>query len=506
MDGDSHTRDKTWLWLILLVGALVRLYRLDFHSLWADEGLQYYIASAESFHDVFGRLSHTFHPLLSFMINHVFLQISNTDFFLRLPSALFGIGSIPLIYMLARRIVSKPVAIFAMLVFAISPFHVWYSQDGRMYTQLLFLSLLSTQCLLQALEHKKLHWWGWYMLAVGAGMYTHILMGLGVMAQALWVLLYHRRHLLAYCISGIVVIVLCWPLVLQRGGSFLRRVERTFTAVERTHTGTQAPYGKREGFVWAALPYTFFVYGAGLSLGPSVAELHEEKSVEFLVQFLPDIVLVGVIFGALLVTGLVTFPRHAGAKSLVLCLLGLGVPVAGVSALSLMTRFVFNVRYSIVAFPYFCILVGVALAFLWRKNRWAGTVAVCAVLVVSIASLANHFFNPYYAKEDVRSAVALWRTISPHEPLLVCSSSAFLVTDTVRRYLDATEEKRIFRIGNNNIVENINSILATHNTTSAYIILVRDWHNKRERTIRNFFTVDNIRSYPGVQILRIFRQ
>jgi hypothetical protein len=214
---------------------------------------------------------------------------------------------------------------------------------------------------------------------------------------------------------------------------------------------------------------------------------------------------VGVIFGTLLVTGLVTFPRHAGAESLGLCLLGLGVPVAGVSALSLMTRFVFNVRYTIVAFPYFCILVGVALAFLWRKNRWAGTVAVCAVLAVSIASLANHFFNPYYAKEDVRSAVALWRTISPHEPLLVCSPAGG-VKDTVRRYLDATEEKRMVPIGNRNIVEDINSVFATHNTTSAYIMLVRDWHDMRERTIRNAFTVDNIRSYPGVQILRIFRQ
>jgi mannosyltransferase len=495
MDAESTSNEKNWLWLILGVGVLVRLYRLDSQSLWADEGLQYFVASAESFGEVFGRLFRTFHPPLSYLIHHVFLQINDTDFFLRLPSALFGIASMPLAYVLARRLVSKPAAVLTLVVFSVSPFHTWYSQDGRMYAQLLFLSLLSTYCLLQALGKDKSYWWGAYILAVVAGMYTHIFMGLGVSAQCLWVLLYHPRRLSAYCITGVVVTVLCLPLVFQWGGFF-------FSSAGKTLAGVEVPFEKRGGFSWFALPYTFFVYSAGFSLGPSVAELHEERSLQYLVQFLPIIVLVGLVYGVLLLIGVVALRRQIGSKPLPLCLLGLVAPVVGVTILSLMTRFPFNPRYTIVAFPYFCLLLGVALAFVWQKTRWAGIVALCAVLGVSTASLANLFLNPYYAKEDVRSAVALWRTLSKHEPLLVCSSAGG-VKDAVRYYLDFSERNRMLPMESRNLVENIKNVFPTHDTTSVYVILVRDWHQAREKTIRHAFAVDNVGSFPGVRMLRV---
>jgi mannosyltransferase len=495
MDAASSSNEKNWLCLILGVGVLVRLYGLDSQSLWADEGLQYFIASADSFHEVFARLFRTFHPPLSYLIHHVFLRISDTDFFLRLPSALFGIASMPLVYVLARQLVSKPAAVLTLVVFSVSPFHTWYSQDGRMYAQLLFLSLLSTYCLLRALEKEKSYWWGAYILAVVAGMYSHVFMGLGVSAQCLWVLLYHRQRLWAYSISGVVVTVVCLPLVLQWGGFFVSSAAKTLAGVE-------VPFEKRGGFSWMALPYTFFVYGAGFSLGPSVAELHEKRSLEFLIQFLPIIVTVGIIFGALLLIGLVTLYRETNTQRSVMCLLGLGVPLAGVTILSLTTQFPFNSRYTIVAFPYFCLLVGVALDFLGRKNRWAGIVALCAVLGVSTAALTNLFLNPYYAKDDVRSAVALWRTLSKHEPLLVCSPAGG-VKDTVRYYLDFSERNRMLPIESRNLVESIKNVFPTHDTTSVYVILVRDWHQAREKTIRRAFAVDNVGSFPGVRMLRV---
>jgi mannosyltransferase len=495
MNAKRTSNETRCLWLILIVGALVRLYRLDSQSLWADEGLQYFIASAEGFDEVFGRLFRTFHPPLSYLIHHVFLGISDTDFFLRLPSALFGIASMPLVYVLARRLVSQPAAVLTLVVFSVSPFHTWYSQEGRMYAQLLFLSLLSTYCLTQALEKEKAYWWGGYILAVFAGMYTHVFMGLAVSAQCLWVFFYHRRHLSAYCISGVIVTVLCLPLIFQWGGFLLWSAENTLT-------GGEVPFEKRGGFSWFALPYTFFVYGAGFSLGPSVAELHEERSVQYLLQFFPVIILVGITYGVLLVLGIVSLGRQISARILGLCLLGLGMPLATVTILSVLTRFAFNPRYTIVAFPYFCLLVGVALAFLWQKKRWAGIVAVGVILGISTASLKNLFFNPYYAKEDVRSAVALWRMLAKDEPLIVFSPAGG-TKDAVMYYLDISERNRMLPMGSRNLVENIKNVFPTHETVSAYVILVRDWKQVREKTIRNAFVVDDIRSFPGVRILRI---
>ena len=94
-----------WLALIFGVGVSLRLYGLDFQSLWQDEGLQFYVATQNSFSELFHQ-TRSFHPPLSFIINHAFLLMGESDFFLRLPSALFGIASLPLLYILGRDLTS----------------------------------------------------------------------------------------------------------------------------------------------------------------------------------------------------------------------------------------------------------------------------------------------------------------------------------------------------------------------------------------------------------------
>jgi 4-amino-4-deoxy-L-arabinose transferase-like glycosyltransferase len=87
--------------LALLVGSALRLYDLDHQSLWADEGIQYAIASAGHLSELLQRVQHrTMHPPLSFIMTHFFLLIHDSDFFLRLPSVLCGGVSLPLIYLL----------------------------------------------------------------------------------------------------------------------------------------------------------------------------------------------------------------------------------------------------------------------------------------------------------------------------------------------------------------------------------------------------------------------
>ena len=207
-------RERIWLCLIILVGAALRLYRLDSQSLWQDEGLQYFVASAENIGAVLDRTWwRTWHPPFSFFIHHLFLLAGDSDFFLRLPSALFGIGSLPLCYVLFKRLAAAPTAAFAVLVLTVSPFHIWYSQEGRMYAQLLFFFLLSSVILLQALERGRWQWWVFYALAVAAGMFTHVMMAFGVLANVLWVLLYHRRHLFHLIVSGAMAALLFLPWV-----------------------------------------------------------------------------------------------------------------------------------------------------------------------------------------------------------------------------------------------------------------------------------------------------
>src|SRR5215831_8252289 len=141
----AFLRDPTgrWLCVLIAVGGFLRLYGLDFQSLWQDEGLQYYVATQNSIGQLF-RQTGSFHPPLSFIVNHLFLLLGDSDFLLRLPSTLCGIASLPILYVLGRELTSKKAAVFAVFVLAFSPFHIWYSQEARMYSQLLFLSLVSS--------------------------------------------------------------------------------------------------------------------------------------------------------------------------------------------------------------------------------------------------------------------------------------------------------------------------------------------------------------------------
>jgi uncharacterized membrane protein len=488
--------EKIWLWLIILVGAALRLYHLDSQSLWQDEGLQYFIANAENIGSVSERIQwRTWHPPLSFFINHLFLLVGSSDFFLRLPSALFGIGSLPLCYVLVKRLASGYIALFVVLVFALSPFHIWYSQEGRMYAQLLFFSLLSSVVLLQALERPQWHWWLFYAFVVVAGMLTHILMAFGALAHLLWVFLYHRRSLLSLIASGAMValLLLPWAYTSPKIQNFLKPA-----STPRIQSGSAS-----SGFSWEVLPYTFFAYSVGFSLGPTVAELHEDRSVGFLLQFLPLLLAVSIIVGTLLISGIWALYKNYGVRCVVFFLLALVVPLGGAAFFSFMPKGLFNVRYTILAFPSFCMFVGTAVAISYRKNKFVGIVALLAVLSISAASLVNHFANPRYAKEDIKSTVAAWRLVAKDEYLLSFVPGG--TRDAINRYLEEHERDQHISGGQTQVVAKTRQFFVTHDVSSAYVLLARDWHATREKALRNAFSVADEQAYPGVKLLRILR-
>jgi mannosyltransferase len=462
------------------MGAALRLYQLDGQSLWVDEGLQYFAASAESLGEVVGRALGWANPPLSFLISHFFLLVRSSDFFLRLPSALFGIGSLPLLFILTKKVISKQAAIFATLFMAVSPFHVWYSQDGRMYAQLIFLSLLTTLLLLKAVEQKRVYGWALYALVMAAGIGTQVFMAFAVFSHLLWLLLCHRRRLLPFSasIAGAVLPFLPWASLFIHSFS--------------VSTGKSG----RAGLFLGDLPYTLFTYVAGFSLGPSVAEFNEDRSLEFILESLPIILTVVVPAGVLLIIGMVALRNCPGRNSLILCLVGLFVPLLSTLVYSLALRF--NVRYTVVAFPYFCMIIGAGLPYVFHRNKIVGFVFSLAIVAISAWSLFNYFENPRYAKEDVRSAVGFWKRVP--DPLPLFSN----ITHTVNRYLDEEEEARHVSIQNApHAAFVIHDFFDNSGVTSGYVLLARDWQQKTEKAIREAFTVMEEKKFAGATLFKI---
>ena len=106
---------------------------------------------------------------------------------LRLPAALFGAGSIAALYVLGVLVTSRREAFLAAAVLAFSSHHVWFSQNARGYTGVLFFSLLATWLFLRMLRAETR---GWklpllYAAVAALAVYTHLTAALTVVAHAL---------------------------------------------------------------------------------------------------------------------------------------------------------------------------------------------------------------------------------------------------------------------------------------------------------------------------------
>lgn len=127
---------------ILLLGLILRIILLN-QSFWLDEAISAITASKpfpSQWADIFG----DFQPPLYYLLLHFYMLIPiRSEWFLRLPSVFFGLLTIPLLYKFAKDQFDEKTALISALLLAISQFHIFYSQELRMYSLLCFLSLAS---------------------------------------------------------------------------------------------------------------------------------------------------------------------------------------------------------------------------------------------------------------------------------------------------------------------------------------------------------------------------
>lgn len=131
---------------IYLAGNL-RLSGLSEKSIWYDEAFSI-LFSRSSLSGIIKLCKNDVLPPLYFSLLHLWLKffphssIDQISFYPRLFSAIFGILSLPLIYLLGQRLFNSSVGILSVLLLTFSPFHLHYSQEIRMYS-LFFLIALS---------------------------------------------------------------------------------------------------------------------------------------------------------------------------------------------------------------------------------------------------------------------------------------------------------------------------------------------------------------------------
>jgi mannosyltransferase len=171
------------LGIVLFAAFVMRLYNLDV-GIWFDE-----IATYVSYMSLpFGEILTTYdnqnnHLLYTLFARLSFLILGESVWSLRLPAVLFGVGSIWAAYLFSCQVATRNEALLSAGLLTVSYHHVWFSQNARGYTALLFWTMLSSWFLIRALREAKVGLWWMYGITTALGMMTHLTMAFVIVGQ-----------------------------------------------------------------------------------------------------------------------------------------------------------------------------------------------------------------------------------------------------------------------------------------------------------------------------------
>lgn len=398
------------LLLATLLAALLRWPGLGDHPLWIDEFLTWKLLDPALGAGFLEQVRDGYQSPLLIALLWPLTRDGMSEWALRLPSALAGVAAVPLFGLLADRLAGRRTAEWAAVLLAVSPFHLWYSQDGRGYALLMLGAVVSTLVLVRLMRRgPDLPGAVGYGLSAGLMILSNNSGLFLVAAHAVAVLLTAtprgRRSWLVWTAAFGTALLVALPWLLRAAG---------ILAVDRLApgAGTGAALRAGQSFTPLALPYTFHSFWYGFSLGPSLFELHRPDRTALVMQALPVLAPAWAVAALLAAGGW----WRLRARVRLATLLWVLIPLALVTLLAVRNVKAFNPRYAAVALPAVLLLTAHGAAAWGRAGRWLGVVYLAFALVAT----GGYLGFERYAREDVRAAAA-W--IDAHgaadEPVLV---------------------------------------------------------------------------------------
>ena len=146
-------------WLVItitLVGGLLRVLLLGTKGMWLDETFSVWMAS----HSVVDMLEWIVridqHPPLYYLLLHYWIALNgDTPYSVRLLSVLFGAGTIPIIYLIGKRMSGVVMGLVAAVLLALSLYNIYFAQETRMYTLLTFNAAVAIYALVRLLTDSR---------------------------------------------------------------------------------------------------------------------------------------------------------------------------------------------------------------------------------------------------------------------------------------------------------------------------------------------------------------
>jgi mannosyltransferase len=490
---------------LTLVGLGVRLYHLTSQNLWLDEVETARIA-VTPLADLVQRAQHDptllptawLSPLYYLLLHGALVVIpGSVEGVLRGVSAVLGTATIPALAWAASGLVGESVALGAAAVMAVSPFHVWYSQEARPYAALLFFGTLAAGALRRALDADRVADWAGFVACAVLAIYMHPI-AVALPLLAVFALPWRRMNppwRTVEALAAVAVLLVPAVVLLAAKGPNLQTNMRPTTLLDPL--------------------YGLYAFAVGFSLGPSTAELHGSFR-ELLPKYAPVVLSAAVLFGGVLTAGFVAL-RRAPRATRALLLAWFALPFLLALALAAATHDAFNARYTILAYPVFAMTLAAgvqhladlcATAVVWPAARRTAVGAVAtAIVAMSGWSLYNLQTDPRYAKEACRDlAVYLAANASREDVVLV--NAGYMAAAAQYYYPDGARVVGYPRAGPMPSAEQARSDLSAlvAGRSRVWLVLTRTFHGDRDGLLRRLlaetFREDREQRFPGVVVYR----
>lgn len=427
-DARSGTTRGAWnlpsaQWLMVgvaLAAFALRMFHLGTQELRGDEAFGYFFSLNSLSEIVRSTIAlREPHPVASYLLQHVWLALAgHSEVALRFSNVWFGVLAVALVYRLGRRIgLGAATAALAAALLAASPYAIWYSQDARMYSLSLALTVASTWLAIEVSQQRRWRFLLAYVVLTWLALQTHYFAVFVVVAQNLY-------------FFGVAL------------------VDREIRRSLGRWIGAQAALGLLYlPWLWLAVDTLTGYRGAGDS--PTLAVMLQRALSVFVVgesMAMEQRVAYSLLAALLVLLGAARL-AWAGARArraLALLALYLAVPLLA-TWISALQRPLFNERYLIAAAPPFLLLIAAAVLGVressasaadkadvrasraaGRRDRiagWAATAILALVAIGAIGSLANAYMNPAYSKtvgwRQLAAALDLYSASLPPEEVRI---------------------------------------------------------------------------------------
>jgi mannosyltransferase len=423
---------------LTLVGFFLRFYHLGYNSLWLDEATTLY-ESQESFSVIWNTsVTGEFHPPLFNWIIHVLLMFGQSEFILRLVPAVCGVLAIPVIYLIGREYRDKNVGLISAALLTFSYFGIFYSQEARSYSMVLFFFSLAVLFYLRALRTNGMSPWILFAICAAVSVWAHYYTLIGLAIIFLHAVLSLRHNWKERIQNGKLIVI-------GAGALFVLILPLALIVFER--------YSKLS----ASAP----TYGV---LGPI---LFQETFLRFSGGYSPDALFITLIYFVLMIVGLIFLFSENKDKCLFSVML-LVLPL--IASVLLSTKITMNPRYLTYLLPVYLVTIALSYPVLFKliPNRNMLYTIVILIGLINAPLLAGYYSG--YVKEDWRGLAGVV-TSTTHDGDRVVVLPGYVLQPFRYYYSNVTDNTLQF--GSNSGSE-LDEIYQTKGNSSMYLIVTGD--------------------------------